>query len=352
MTPTTMRAAFLLKPREVVVESIPVPVPGPGEVLVEVTTALTCGTELKSYRQGHRLFTPPWPLGHEFVGRVVSLGEGVKGFTAGERVVAANSAPCGTCDPCLAGRTNLCRHLPQMLLRGAFADYLAISAPIVAHNLFAAPDGVPDQTLAFLEPFACVVQGVEEAAIEPGEAVVVLGGTGPIGLLFVQLLREAGADPIVVVGRKPQRLALARTFGATAAIDATRGDLVEQVLAATGGADVVIEITGIPELIEKAIAMARPGGRVILFGGSAAGATAALDIARVHYDALSLRGVFHHTPRTVRRSLALLASGAIDVAPLVGERMPLEAAAEAMRRFDSGETMKLAIAPGGRPPAV
>jgi L-iditol 2-dehydrogenase len=97
--------------------------------------------------------------------------------------------------------------------------------------------------------------------------------------------------------------------------------------------------------------MARPGGRVLLFGGSASGATAALDLARVHYDALSVRGVFHHTPRTVRESLALLASGSIDVGPLVSDRLPLDETAEAMRRFDAGE-LKLAIAPGGRPPAV
>ena len=112
-----------------------------GEVLVEVTTALTCGTELKSYRQGHRLFTPPWPLGHEFVGTVAELGEGVNRFVPGQRIVAANSAPCDACDQCQAGRTNLCRNLGPMLLRGAFADYLLLAAPIVRHNLFAAPDG-------------------------------------------------------------------------------------------------------------------------------------------------------------------------------------------------------------------
>ncbi|GIW08225.1 MAG: dehydrogenase [Dehalococcoidia bacterium] len=349
--PTTMRAAMLLAPREVVVETVPVPRPGPGEVLVEVTTALTCGTELKSYRQGHRLFTPPWPLGHEFVGYVAALGEGVNSVTVGERVVAANSAPCDSCDFCRIGRTNLCRELPALLLRGAFADYVLLSAPIVAHNLFRAPAGVPDQTLAFLEPFACVVLGEQEADIRPGESVVVVGGTGPIGLLFVQLFRLRGASPLIAIGRKPHRLELARRLGATSVIQANSGDLATSVLAETGGVDVVVEITGIPSLIEQAVAMAKPGGRVLLFGGSPAGATAALDLARVHYDALTVRGVFHHTPRTVRRALELLASGAIDVASLVSDRLPLEETAEAMRRFDEGE-LKLAIAPRGRPPAV
>jgi L-iditol 2-dehydrogenase len=349
--PETMRAALLLAPREVVVESVPVPQPGPGEVLVEVTTALTCGTELKSYRQGHRLFTPPWPLGHEFVGVVAAVGDGVTSVGVGERVVAANSAPCDACDFCLAGRSNLCRQLPNLLLRGAFADYVLLGAPIVRHNLFRAPSDTPDHTLAFLEPLACVVQGVNEAAVAPGETVVIVGGTGPIGLLFVQLLRARHAGAVVVIGRKPHRLELARALGATSTINATAADLAGQLWAETGGADVVIEITGIPALIEQAVAMARPGGRVLLFGGSASGATAALDLARVHYDALSVRGVFHHTPRTVRESLALLASGSIDVGPLVSDRLPLDETAEAMRRFDAGE-LKLAIAPGGRPPAV
>jgi L-iditol 2-dehydrogenase len=349
--PETMRAAVLLAPRQVAVQSVPVPTPGPGEVLVEVTTALTCGTELKSYRQGHRLFRPPWPLGHEFVGYVAARGEGVEHVAIGERVVAANSAPCDACDFCREGRTTLCRRLPDMLLRGAFADYVLLSAPIVRHNLYQAPEGVPDQVLACLEPLACVVNGVEEAAIRPGEAVVVLGGTGPIGLLFVQLLRKAGASPLVAVGRKLTRLALARSLGATATVQADGSDLVARVRGEIGAPDIVIDVTGIPALIEQAVAMVKPGGRIILFGGSATGSTAALDLARVHYDALTVRGVFHHTPGTVRRSFELLTTDSIDVAPLVSDRLPLEEAAEAMRRFDEGE-LKLAIAPGGRPPAV
>ncbi|MCS6801090.1 MAG: zinc-binding dehydrogenase [Chloroflexota bacterium] len=349
--PETMRAAVLLAPRRVAIQTLPVPRPGPGEVVVEVTTALTCGTELKSYRQGHRLFRPPWPLGHEFVGYVAALGEGVTSVALGERVVAANSAPCDQCEFCRAGRTPLCRKLPDLLLRGAFADYVLLSSPIVRHNFFRAPPGVPDETLAFLEPLACVVHGADEAAVAPGETVAIIGGTGPIGLLFVQLLRHRGAGRVVAVGRKPHRLALAKELGATETLQAAEEDWVRRLLTEVGRPDVVIEITGIPALIEQAVAIAQPGGRVVLFGGSPAGATAALDLARVHYDALTVRGVFHHTPRTVRQALQLLTSGAIRVAPLVSDRLPLEETAEAMRRFDAGE-LKLAIAPGGRPPAV
>ncbi|MCL6646794.1 MAG: zinc-binding dehydrogenase [Chloroflexi bacterium] len=350
MLPATMHAAVLVAPRRVEVHAVPVPHPGPGEVLVEVTTALTCGTELKSYRQGHRLFRPPWPLGHEFVGWVAAVGEGVTSVVPGERVVAANSAPCGDCPPCRAGRTNLCQRLPELLLSGAFADYLLLSPPIVAQNLFRASPGVPDQTLAFLEPLACVVLGVESLGPRPGETVVVIGGSGPIGLLFVQLLRRAGAEP-VVIGRKPNRLALARQLGASATV-AAGDEMVAEVRRLIGSADAVVEITGIPSLIEQAVHLLRPGGRLLVFGGSATGATVSLDLTRVHYDELTVRGAFHHTPATVRQSLDLLTRGAITVEPLVSDRLPLQAAAEAMRRFDSGETLKLAIAPRGRPPAV
>jgi L-iditol 2-dehydrogenase len=141
-------------------------------------------------------------------------------------------------------------------------------------------------------------------------------------------------------------------LGAAGVVDATTADAAIAAREAAGPFDCVIEITGIPALIESALSAVRPGGKLVVFGGSEPGATAQFDLARLHYEDLSVRGVFHHTPATVRESLALLESSAIDVRGLVTDRMPLEATAEAMRRFDAGDTMKIAIAPGGRPPLV
>lgn len=350
--PRTMRGAFLMGPRSIEVRDVPIPEIAADEVLVEVTTALTCGTELKAYRQGHRLFKPPMALGHEFTGLVSKVGSDVTGFAPGDRVVAANSAPCLECPMCRIGKTNLCTRLPEFLLFGAFAEFVRISGPIARANLLKLPADVPDHRAAFLEPFACVVQGNAVASPQPGESVVVIGGTGPIGLLFVQLLRLSGAGRILTIGRNPKRLELAARLGATDPI-AARESLVEDIRnVLPGGADLVIEITGIPELIEQAAEMVRPGGRVILFGGSTPGSRASFDLGRLHYEEVSIRGVFHHTPASVRRSLELLVSGQIDVDPLVSGRYSLEDSALAMKEFDSGRTMKLAIAPGGRPPLV
>ncbi len=289
-----MKAARLYAPGDLRIEDVPKPEPGPGEVLVQIEVALTDGTDLKTYRRGHPLLAQesPAPFGHEFCGIV-----------DGRRVVAANSAPCGVCDGCLRGEQ--CRRL--VFLAGAYADWLVVPEHIAAVNLHAVPEGVAPEVAAMVEPLACCLRGVERAGVQAGDRVAILGA-GPIGLMLAACAADAGGWPVIVGGREERR-ALVELFGAE------HGD--------GAGADVVIEAAGGERAWSDAVALVRPGGTVVFFGGLPRDARPPVDAYRVHYEELTLRGSFHHTPATVRGALGFIASGAYPWERLVTHRVLL-----------------------------
>jgi L-iditol 2-dehydrogenase len=291
-----VRALLYYGPGDVRVEDVPRPEPGPGDVLVQVEVALTDGTDAKAFRRGHPLLLEnlPSPFGHEFCGLDVATGR---------RVVAANSAPCGQCSPCLRGEETLCEHL-RPFLNGAYAEYLLVPARIAERNLLAVPAGLAAEVAAMVEPLACCLRGIERAEVESGQTVAVLG-SGPIGVMLCAAARDAGAR-VVAVGGRPERRELARDFGAEP------GD--------GRGADVVVEAAGTAKSWQDALELVRPGGTVLFFGGR----ELAIDTFRLHYEELTLRGAFHHTPRHVRAALAFLASGAHPWGRLVTHRVGLE----------------------------
>ncbi len=289
-----MKAARLYAPGDLRIEDVPKPEPGPGEVLVQIELALTDGTDLKTFRRGHPvlLTTSPSPFGHEFCG-----------LADGRRVVAANSAPCGACEGCARGEQ--CGDL--QFLAGAYADWLVVPERIAAVNLYDVPVGVAPEVAALLEPLACCLRGVERAGIRAGDSVAVLGA-GPIGLMLCACVADAGGWPVLVGGREERR-ALAELFGAEA------GD--------GRGADVVVEAAGAEQAWSDAVELVRPGGTVVLFGGLPRDARPPVDAFRLHYEELTVRGSFHHTPATVRAALAFLASGAYPWERLVTHRISL-----------------------------
>jgi len=290
-----VRAARLYAPGDLRIEDVPKPQPGPGEVLVQVEVALTDGTDLKTYRRGHPLLLreSPAPFGHELCGIV-----------DGRRVVAANSAPCGACDGCARGEQ--CRDL--VFLSGAYADWIVVPERIAAVNLHEVPAGLAPEVAAMVEPLACCLRGVERANVQAGDSVAILGA-GPIGLMLAACVADAGGWPVLVGGREERR-ALAETFGAES------GD--------GRGADVVIEAAGSEQAWADAVELVRPGGTVVLFGGLPRDARPPVDAYRLHYEELTLRGSFHHTPATVRAALGFLASGAYPWEALVTHRVLLE----------------------------
>jgi L-iditol 2-dehydrogenase len=321
-----MRAAVLYGKEDVQVKQVPIPTVGPGEVRVRIETALTCGTDVKVYRRGYhaRMIRPPALFGHEFAGVIDAVGEGVVGWQIGDRVVAANSAPCNGCYYCRRRLPELCEDL--LFLNGAYAEAITVPACIVGRNLLRVPDHVSSSEAALTEPLACVVRGMEEIPVQTGETVVVLG-LGPIGLMFVRLCSLAGAR-VLAVGRHAARLALAERLGAHEVFDMDEIDDVAATLRAhtegERGADKVIEAVGIPSAWETAIALARKAGIVSLFGGCAAGTSISLDTYRIHYDELTLKGTFHHTPQTIRAALNLIAEGKVPAAEFIQATADLE----------------------------
>ena len=294
-----MRALIFHGPGDLRVETVPDPVPGPGDVLVQVEVALTDGTDAKAFRRGHPLLLgpPPSPFGHEFCGIDVALGR---------RVVAANSAPCGACAACGRSEETLCENLLP-LLNGAYAELILVPERIARRNLLPVPPTLAPEVAALVEPLACCLHGAQRAGIEAGDSVAILGA-GPIGLMLTACAADAGGRPFLVGGRAGRR-ELAPLFGAKPA---------------AGTADVVIEAAGTEQAWRDAVALARPGGTVVFFGGLPAKAEVELDAYRLHYEELNLRGAFHHTPATVRAALAFLASGAYPWERLITHRVGLD----------------------------
>jgi L-iditol 2-dehydrogenase len=295
-----VKALIFHGPGDLRLEDVPRPEPEPGDVLLRVEVALTDGTDRKAFLRGHPVLLgePPSPFGHEVCGVDVATGR---------RVVPANSAPCGVCAPCRRGEETLCESLLP-LLNGAYAEYLLVPERIASTNLLPVPNGLPGEVAALVEPLACCLHGVDVAGVRSGDTVAVVG-LGPIGLMLCTCVADAGGRPIGV-GSRPERRALAPAFGA----ETGDGD----------GADVVIEAAGTEEAWGLALELARPGGRVVFFGGLPSGTKIAVDAGRLHYHQLTLRGVFHHAPRHLRAALAFLTSGAYPWERLVTHSVGLE----------------------------
>lgn len=330
-----MTAAVLRGKEDLRIEQVARPVAGPGELVLRVDAALTCGTDLKVFRRGYhaKMLTLDRLFGHELAGTVVEVGEGVSQFRLGNRVVPLNSAPCDACFFCLAGQQNLCDDL--LFNNGAYAEFIRIPARIVAKNTLHLPDGMRFEHAALTEPLACVMRGLEESNAAAGKSAIVLGA-GPIGLLFIHAASLLGLHVIAVVKRKDQ-IATAKHFGAASVV--RLADVDDPIAAARAltpearGADIVFEAVATPEAWQWAVQMARKGGLVNLFGGPPAGTTAAFDTNLIHYSDLTLKASFHHTPATARAAFDLLCSGrflcddfltgtaTLDEVPAVFERM-------------------------------
>lgn len=345
----TMRAIRFYEPGVIKLEEVDIPKISENEVLIKTKAILTCGTDLKIYRRGHPKIKPPMIFGHEFSGVIAQVGSKVTKFAEGMRVVAANSAPCNECYFCKKGKQNLCEELAETLIGfsvdGAYAEYIRIPERIASQNMYEIPSHVSFQEAAFTEPLACVVNGNEIADINLVDNVVIIGA-GPIGLLHIQLARARGAKNVIAIDLIEYRLQKALEVGAHDAINA-KTDPVGKVKKITDGrgADVVIECVGVPQTWENAIAMTGKAGTTILFGGAAPGTKISVDTHRIHYEDLTIKGIFHHTPVCVKRALDLISSGIVNVKPLITKEMPLNKVSDALELLQKGENIKIAIIP-------
>ena len=343
-----MKAIQFYAPEDIRYEEVPIQEPKKGEVLVKIMAALTCGTDVKTFRRGHPVLIKSVPsgFGHEFSGIVAKLGEGVTNFKVGDRVVAANSAPCGECFFCKKGQYNLCENL--QFLNGAYAEYITVPARIVEKNMIKIPDDLSFEESAFTEPLANVVHGAERTDIKAGQSVGIIG-IGPIGLMFAKYAKLKGAR-VIVGGRNEIKLRLAKEFaGVDEVVDLKNTENFEEVFRNFSdekrGLDVAIECVGLPEMWEKTFSLVRAGGTVHFFGGCKKGSEIKLPTTKMHYGDIKILSVFHHTPEYVRKALDLIATHKMDVKKLITEEISLDKISYAMQQHIEGKAIKFLVKP-------
>ncbi len=342
----SMLAHLLLEPGKIAYREVETPVPGPDDVVVRVSTALTCGTDLKAFTRGHPKMPMPTLFGHEFAGDIAFAGRNVKGFREGDAVMAVPTAPCKTCYYCRHRQENLCTTIMDTMVLGAYAEYVKLPAAIVENNMFPKRDSVDYAEAALLEPLSCVVHAVDRLAVRPDDCVLIIGA-GAISLLHLLVLKSLGVEQVIVLGRRQFRAQAAVDLGAQVLLASDAVSAHAQVLEATDGrgADVVIECTGQPAVWEQAIHYVRRGGTVVLFGGCPAGTRASFDTARLHYDQVTLISPFHFTPRDVRKAYHLLVDRRIDGRPLITGTYTFPELDQVLALLQQGCGIKYALVP-------
>ena len=339
-----MRQAHLTAPQTIEWRESARPKPQPGQLLVKIRAALTCGTDLKTYRRGHPRLQYG-PFGHEASGDVVAVGREVDRFKKGDAVMWVQTAPCRTCMPCRRGLENLCDRLFDDIALGAYGDELLLPARVVERNVYAKPENLSYIEAAFLEPFSCVVHGwnvLRRAnALKPLPPDVTIIGGGTIGLLHVAYAVRAGVRT-TVIARGAERRKLALELGANAVLAPDDAPAIEALY---DSASAVIECAGSVETWQQALRFAGSGGRVLFFSGLPSGASVTLDALKLHYGEVTLLGSFHFTPSDVRAAFELLSFGGINVKPLVSGVEPLDRLTDVFEKLDRREGYKYALIP-------
>ena len=343
-----MKAVLFYGPQDIRYENTMIKPLNKGEILVKIKAALTCGTDVKTYRRGHPVLIKNIPsgFGHEFAGIVEKVADDVKNVKIGDRVVCANSAPCGECFHCKKEEYNLCEKLD--LLNGAYAEYIVVPERIVQKNTLIIPDNITFEKAAFCEPLANVVHGAERTEIKAGQTVGIIG-IGPIGLMFARVAKIMGAK-VIVAGRNKEKLRLAEEFAyADEVVDLKKYPNPEKIFKDFSeegkGLDVVIECVGLPEIWELAFSCVRKGGTVHFFGGCKSGSTVNLDTTKMHYGDIKIMSVFHHTPKYFKKALELISSGEIEVEKLITDTLTLDKVEYAMQQHIEGNAIKFLIKP-------
>jgi L-iditol 2-dehydrogenase len=328
-----MKALVLVEPGRMELQRVATPAPGPGEALIKVVSATTCGTDLKAYLRGHPQIPMPGLFGHEYSGVVVESGEGCP-FRPGDEVMGVHSAPCGQCRWCRRGQQNLCESIMSTKVLGSYAEYLLIPQRIAFINLFAKPDTLGFDEASLLEPLACVAHGIARSHPLPEDRVLVIG-PGAIGLMFVAALRAIGVEDVTLAGRNESRLSVGQDLGAK----------IVPWQSAEGLYDLVIECTGKVEVWEKAPDFADRGSTVMLFGGCPGGTRVSFDTAKLHYDDVTLISPFHFCPQDVRQAREWLIAAPRTFEKLITGPRRLEEAQATFEDLNKGVGLKYVFHP-------
>jgi len=316
-----MRVAMYYNNSDVRLEELPMPVIGPGELLLKVIGSGICGSDVMEW---YRIKKAPIVLGHEVAGEIVEVGAGVERFKVGDRVTVTHHVPCNTCRYCLAGHHTLCSTLHSTTFDpGGFAEYLRIPAINVDRGTFLLPDEVSYDLGTFVEPLGCAVRGQRVARMSPGQSVLVLG-SGMSGLLHIMLAKAYGAGRIMATDIDDYRMQTAVQFGADHVINAM-DDVPAQVRAINGrGADLVIVCTAAPPAVAQALAAVDQGGTVLLYALHGPDVTFDLNARDFMLKGVTLVSSYAAAPVDLALALELLRSRRIEAEALITHRLPLE----------------------------
>lgn len=347
--PHKMKAAVLHAVHDVRMEEVPVPEPGPGEVLIQVMAVGVCGSDVHYYQHGRigpYIVRKPLILGHECSGIVVARGEGANRFNIGDRVAVEPGVTCGKCEYCKRGRYNLCpdvQFLATPPVDGAFVQYIRhredFVYPIPAHVSF--------EEAALIEPFSVGIHALNRAGFKPGQSVAIVG-LGPVGLMAVAAAKAYGAGRIVGCELEPVRLAAAEKLGATDTVEAGRDGVAEDIRRLTGGgADVVIETAGHPVALQTALQSVRRGGKLSIVGLPPE-PMAKFDVPFICDNEIDIYGIFRYA-NTYPTGVRFMSSGLPGIRELVTDRFELADTKRALDRamLDKKECLKAVVYPNG-----
>lgn len=323
-----MLAARMYGKEDIRLETVKTPVPGEGEVLIEVKAAAVCGTDVRMYKNGYPGIGEETPriLGHEFSGVIAELGKGVSGYRTGVRVAVAPNMGCGICGQCIAGNGHMCADYRALgiNLDGAFAEYVTVpEAAVRGGNICVLPEQVSFEEAAVNEALSCVCNGFERCDIRPGNSVLIIGA-GPIGIMHAMLAKMAGACPIFINDLSEERLGVCSQIDKT--FRTVRGDLKEEIFKATNGEGVDVCITACPSPQAQSIALevTAAGGRINFFGGiPAEKQNVPLNTNLIHYKQLIVTGTTRASLTQYRKTLHYIAEGVLDVKNLITARFAL-----------------------------
>jgi len=351
-----MKAVMMYDIGDIRMESIDVPKPKGGEVLIQVKAATTCGTDVKTFVRGYPNLQLPKLFGHgEVAGIVAEIGPDVTEFEVGQRVVPHNSAPCMTCEMCVSHNYMACLNWEKLhrgLRRGAYQEYYLVPEHIAKVNMFEIPDHISFEEAAQLEAFTCAVQGSDISEVKLADTVAIIG-SGPQALYHMQVTGLLGATRHIMIDKVDYRLKMAEKIhtnrpGEIYTINADSENVEERVKEITGGIgpDVVIEAAGFPETYAQAIRIVRKLGVVNMYAGAAPGTSINVETGRIHYGGLIIKGTTHTTPYHTHKAFKLIITRGVNVKDIITHKMPLADVLEAFKILTTTkEALKIAINP-------
>jgi (R,R)-butanediol dehydrogenase / meso-butanediol dehydrogenase / diacetyl reductase len=341
MKMAVMKAGLYLSEKKVMVGELDKPTLKQGEALIRVSYAGICGTDMMIYSGKHPRAKAPLAMGHEFSGVIEELN-GESTFSVGDRVVIEPTLSCGTCEACKSGQSHVCKTLKLIGIdmHGGFAEYAAV--PL--HRLHVIPEGLSDAHAALAEPVAVAVHTVRRSNLKVGDTVVILGA-GPIGLLIGLMVKQAGANQIIVSDISPYRLEKARELGFTA-LDAKVVDVTEEVLSLTNGigADIVFEVAGTQITAKQMVEVSKIQGQIMVV--SVYKQAPAVNLAGMHFKEISMATTRCYSGSDFKTAIQLMASGKIDVSPFISHELPLEQIAEGFKLMENPDvSLKILFQP-------